>query len=391
MSGADLKTRLIFLDTNTYISKNFQFESHALEKLRLYMESEDLRLLITDVNISEIKKHIRSRCDEASKVIKEATKSAMILRNAKKLPWAGIFEKLDNDQLYNEITSQFEGFIDSPNVELVKVDIADVGIIFNDYFKGEPPFDTLGKKSEFPDAFILSAINTLSSKRGHKLYVVSNDGDFQRYCARHENLISLATVDELIDIVVRNSDLLAEPAKFADKVYESLEAEIIEGLQAALATADLDPNDDLRGEVEISKIDIDEIGILSKNILEVSREHVVYELRLKLKLTIKYIVTDYDRSPWDSEDKGYLFYLYNEIFKSYTYNPEVTVKIFYEDAIAEDAVVEEIETRGLYDFSGAKSELISYRELDLSDSEEIEADVYDPAAEVGNKPVEGEF
>lgn len=369
MSDAELQSRFIFIDTNTYISKNFQFKTFELARLNNYIYSEDLTLLITDVNVREVKKHIELKSKEAYADLKQIRKSAMILRNVMDLNCAGIFASVSAEDICSRINAQFDYFIEGPNVKVIDVTGADVKEIFDDYFLEKPPFDQANKKSEFPDAFILSAINKLSKKRGDKLYVVSNDGDFKRYCARHDNLISLSTVDELIDIVVRNSEKLAVPAKFADEMYSHLEGEIKSKLEAILNNAEIDPPTDFEGGYDLQDIAIDYFEIASKSILEVSRSHAVYELKLNLLIAATFSVVDYERSPWDSEDRAYMFYLSNEYVISYSYSPTVILNISYEDGISSKAIVEDFDIEDIFNFNNAKSQIVSYKQLDYVDDE----------------------
>lgn len=360
---------MIFLDTNTYISKNFQFNTYDLGKLNGYIYSEDMHLLITDVNVREVKKHISIKSKEAFSVLKKAKRDAMILRNVMDLPCAGLFENVSANDILSRINSQFDEFVDGGNVEIVNVATANIKEIFDDYFSEEPPFDLANKKSEFPDAFVLSAINKISRERGHKLYVVSNDGDFKRYCAKHENLISLSTIDELIDLIVRNSEKLAVPAKFADEMYDRLKVDIHETLLEKLQTSELDPPLDFDEEFELEDIEIEEFEIVSKNILEVSREHAIYELKINLSVVATFSVVDYERSPWDPEDKVYMFYLTNEYVKVYSYSPKVILHIVYDDGIVDNARIESFDIDDVLDFNNAKSEVLSFKARDYVDDD----------------------
>lgn len=171
---------MIFLDTNTYETKNFQFEAYELAKLKEFISSDHVYLLVTDTTVREVKKHLSAKAIEAVSVIKATQKKAMILRNIPDLPWHGIFDSVTAETITDRLLSQFDRYISGPNVEIVPVANADIATVFDAYFAGTPPFDGPGKKAEFPDAFVLDVINKISKNRGHKLYVVSNDGDFKR-------------------------------------------------------------------------------------------------------------------------------------------------------------------------------------------------------------------
>ncbi|MNK39718.1 hypothetical protein D3C87_583370 [compost metagenome] len=369
MVNPELQTRLIFLDSNTYISKNFQFGTYELEKLRSYIDSENLHLLITDVNISEVKKHIRRKAVEAAAALRVVAKDAMILRNTPGFPAHGIFDKLDVDTICSEIEGNFERFLDGGNVEIVSVNIANIDDIFSDYFLEKPPFDTVDKKSEFPDAFVLSAISKIAKDRHHKLYVVSNDGDFKRYCAGSEHLISISKIEQLIDLIVRNSEQLAEPAKFADDIYDSMKddiereiREVVEGTQF-----DIDSVDD---DADIDEVDIESLEFVEKSIVDVSTEHATYEVKIKMSVIVNTSYIDYERSPYDPEDGAYLYTLTNSIVTRYKTTATVLVNLVYDDGIKENAEIESVNVDGEVNLSELNSEILSYSSGDLRDDDE---------------------
>jgi hypothetical protein len=358
---------MIFLDTNTYEAKNFQFETHELARLKEFILSDHAYLLVTDVTVREVKKHLSAKALASISAIKEASKKAMILRNIPDLPWSGIFERVAVEDITARLLSQFDKYISGPNVEIATVSGADIATIFDAYFSEAPPFDGPGKKAEFPDAFVLDTLNRISKHRGHKIYIVSNDGDFKRYCSLHDNLISISTVSEMIDLIVRNSEELSEPAKFADGIYEILREDINARVLEAFREVEFsdDEMDDV--EFEVTGIEIETCEILEKRVEEVSKDFVVYAVDVTLKMVMVYDITDYERSPWDPEDKAYMFLLTNRVMKRYVTTRQIHVSIEYDDGIKEKAVVAEIDIEAFLDLSEAKTEIVSYREMDLSD------------------------
>lgn len=364
-----LLSKLFFLDTQTYVARNFNFESGVLKTLQNHLDEDDCHLLITDVNVREVRRHLSRKAIEAVAVIKKAQKDAMILRNTPGLPWNGIFEKVSLEQIESDLLSNFEKFLDNPRIEIVPVSGVNVDEVFDAYFNEQPPFATSGKKSEFPDAFILGAVNNISRDRGYKLYVVSEDRDVKSYCHVHDNLLTIGRLDELLELILKNNEKLAEPAKFAEDVFEQLRDEVRRNLTELLKEAEFDLDD---FEAEINGIDIEKIEFLSKNLSDVSQDYSVFNVITKITLVIDFCVPDYDRSPWDSEDKYYPFLLQNRIARRYTYSGPVFVNFEYDDGIAANAQLAEIDITDVTNLSRASIEEIFYRELDLSDDEEYD-------------------
>lgn len=372
-----LLSKLFFLDTQTYVARNFNFDSGVLKTLQNHLDEDDCHLLITDVNVREVRRHLSRKSAEAVTVIKGAQKDAMVLRNIPGLPWNGIFEKVTAQQIESYLLENFERFLDNPRIEIVPVSGVNIEEVFDAYFNECPPFATSGKKSEFPDAFILSAVNKISRDREYKLYVVSEDRDVKSYCNAYDNLLSIGRLDELLELILKNNQKLAEPAKFAEEVFEQLKDEVRKRLAELLKEAEFDLDD---FEAEINDIDIEKIEFLSRNLSDVEKDYAVFNVISKISLVIDFCVPDYDRSPWDSEDKNYPFLLQNRIARRYTYSGPVFVNFEYDDGISANAKLVDIDITDVTDLSRASIEEIFYRELDLDDDEE-----YDEHNDVNDK------
>lgn len=114
-----LLSKLFFLDTQTYVARNFNFDSGVLKTLQNHLNEDDCQLLITEVNVREVRRHLCRKAAEAEAVIKKAQKDAMVLRNTPNLAWAGIFEKVTLKQIESDLLENFEKFLDNPRVEII--------------------------------------------------------------------------------------------------------------------------------------------------------------------------------------------------------------------------------------------------------------------------------
>ncbi|MGO4893567.1 PIN domain-containing protein [Flavobacterium sp. W21_SRS_FM6] len=365
--STELKSRLIFLDTSAYESKNFQFSDHALGTLCDFLESERLHLLITQITINEIKAHLLSKSEESAKAIKKVQKEAMFLRNTPNLACHGIFDKVNVEEIYKIVLQSFEEFLDKSSAEIVDINNVDVSIVFDKYFKSEPPFGGANKKSEFPDAFVLEALCKVSKDRGHTLYVISNDGDMEKYASTLDNMIHLNKVDDLLDLVVRKEEELTKPVKFADSIFEQLEISLINSAKKIISESEFYSDEANELDDEIYQIDIESVCISNKKMISVSDEHVEYEIDFEVTLIAHYSIADYDRSPWDPEDKVYMFVLHNLIVKKHREVFSAYVNIDYIDGIRANAQVTEFDfSESAFELNENSSELISMKSLDIN-------------------------
>jgi hypothetical protein len=364
-----LRSKLFFLDTQTYMARNFQFDYGVLERLQSHLEEDDCHLLITDVNVREVRRHLKRKAAEAVTAINKAKKEAMILRNTPALPWHGIFDSVSAQQISDSLEEKFNAFLNNNRVEVVATKNVDIDAVFDAYFNALPPFATSGKKAEFPDAFVLHAVNSISKQRGYKLYVVSEDRDVKSFCEANENLISLSRLEELLELVLKNSERLAEPAKFAEEIFAEFEGIIKQNIQEQLDGAEFELDDEFP-EAEVSDIEVEGIEYLSKNLTDVSKEYATFELMVRVSVIVDMSLPDYDRSPWDSEDKFYPFVFHNKLVRRYIHTAPITVEISFDDGVAANAALAWVETDEIVDLSSARIEQISFKEMDFGDDEE---------------------
>lgn len=76
----ELQTRLVFIDTNAFEKKNYQFGQHSLGRLQELIEDKKIHLLITDVTRKEVDIHLKRKSEEVAFLIKKIQKDAMFLR-----------------------------------------------------------------------------------------------------------------------------------------------------------------------------------------------------------------------------------------------------------------------------------------------------------------------
>jgi len=363
----ELQTRLVFIDTNAFEKKNYQFGQHALGRLQELIEDGKIHLLITDVTRKEIDSHLKRKSEEAASMIKKMQKDAMFLRNTPDLDCHGIFTKVKGDDIYAIISEKFDDFIDNGYVETIDVNTVKPQVVFDAYFKNLPPFGKESKKHEFPDAFALEAIKQVSLARGYSAYIVSDDGDMKSFCEKEDNFIHLGNVDDLIDLIVRSDKAYEEPAKFADEMFEHLLEQIKADALQALEDGEFnyenaDPFDEVINSIEINSVDVEK-----KNLQNVDAEWAEYEVEFEVVVTAGYRFSDYDRSPWDPEDKQYVFVLSNESTLKHkeTYTAHLTLA--YTDGLKANACIEEFYFQDTYfELTDNDSEVISFKELDIN-------------------------
>lgn len=102
--------------------------------------------------------------------------------------------------------------------------------LFEIYFGGEPPFGVKGKKSEFPDAVNMLALQSFAQKLAAKVYIISDDGDWARISEKHEEFILFERMEPFLDMAVRaefassqfwsNEEILKSFAPYTDELKD---------------------------------------------------------------------------------------------------------------------------------------------------------------------------
>ncbi|RUO68342.1 PIN domain-containing protein [Idiomarina ramblicola] len=362
----DLQTRLVFIDTSTYENKNYQFGQYALGRLQELVEEKKIHLLITDVTRKEIDSHLKRKSEESAAKIKKTQKDAMFLRNTPELDCHGIFTSVKSKDIYDVISKKFDEFVENGYVETIDVSTVNPQVVFDAYFNNYPPFDKESKKHQFPDAFTLEAIKKISLYRGYSVYIVSSDGDMKSFSEKEDNFIYLESVDDLIDMILRSDKAYEEPAKFSDEVFDGLLEQIISHAQQSLENGEFnyeeaDPFDEI-----IKSIEINSVRVEKKSLQNVDAEWAEYEVEFEVVVTAHYHVADYDRSPWDPEEKEYVFILSNESIVKHKEVYTAHLTLAYDDGLKSNAHIEELYFPATYfELTNDDSEVLFFQELDI--------------------------
>jgi len=337
----EIKSRLVFLDTNIFESKNFQFNSHSLRAFKKLVDDGEIRLLVTDPTIQEVRQHLRVKSEEAVSEIKKVRRSAMLLRNVSDLPVHGIFEELTVGAVEDRLNRNFDEFLDGDNVENVTIENVSASQVFDMYFNLKAPFANGEKRKEFPDAYVLLALNTLSRRRNWPIHVITKDKDMFRFSEEHSNLICSESIDELMDAI--NKIIAIEPSEFAATALEKIRDEAIKRIGDSLADVVIDIIDygDF-DEASLEDVKFRDLELVDSNLISVDEEYCTYSLSFSVHIDTIEVSKDYDRSPFDREDDRYIFVLESIHSKSFQTNLSVEVVIGYSDRIEDSIYIEEI-------------------------------------------------
>ncbi|WP_162268836.1 PIN domain-containing protein [Raoultella ornithinolytica] len=339
----ELITRLVYIDTSAYERKHFQFGLYILEKLQSFASDSKVHVLVTDITRKEIEAHIQKKVEGALKELENFQKKhAPILRTSPKNIGQSLFNTPDLENITSDALASFSDFLGSVGVEEITTNNVSPLLVFEKYFTNAPPFDQPGKKKEFPDAFTLEAVNEIAVNRNHKVYIVSEDNDLISACNQNPNFIHLSSIQILIDLLLRNDEALEDMVAFADGVFNKIRPTIIDSIRQHIDEMEFIAESNECQDVEIDEVQLNDIKLTASNLTDVSRDSATYELSAAVTIDAVFRFPDYERSPWDPEDKAYAFVFESKSRLIFNELVNLNIEIGFHDGIRENAEIIDI-------------------------------------------------
>ncbi|MBC1280268.1 DUF4935 domain-containing protein [Nostoc sp. UCD121] len=285
-----LQTSQVFIDTEVFINANFQFSSGRLSRLYTFNVNGKITLHLTDITIREIKANLKKQIEEVTESVNKFQTKAKLLRG---VPSFEAIFNYDRDLVLEHYEAQLRDFTESRQlflfpenhyiVNIISTKNVAVEIIFDKYFNQQPPFGEAKKKSEFPDAFTISALEKWCCENHKTMYVISNDSDMKAACNASNYLISIANVDELFDLITAEDKYISSIAhQWFTESREEIKNEITDKFEE-LELFDLV---DVDKDGEIEKITVNNINLLQENLVEIQDEILYFTVIAEISFSV---------------------------------------------------------------------------------------------------------
>lgn len=294
----------IFIDTQVFVQKNFNFNNELFERLISASEDGLISIYLTDIVKNEVESKIYEQVfDKIKNSLNKFTKEAKILRNLSE--YRNTFDIGENlDQIYIDLINQLNQFLKDAGVEVISVNDVSPAFIFEMYFKGISPFSKK-KRDEFPDAFSLVALENWFKKLNEEIIVVSDDEDLKNYCEKSNTLIYEPSLESFFDSLIKNTNYKHQ---FIISVYDAnndkIESCVKEHFEEHWFTL-LGEEGDVE-KVEVLSIELDE----DPYIIDVDEEGeetatIAFNAIVAFLADVSYV--DYSNSYYDKEEGRYLY------------------------------------------------------------------------------------
>ena len=164
----------VFIDTNIIKKEQYFKPGNKIQTLKSLALKNIIGLVTTEITINEIKANLYADLTLELECISK--KKALLGHLTEfRLPMiSDVRTRVDN--IVDE-------FFEGENIYILGYDYCDdVESVFSQYFNHQLPFGKNKKKNEFPDAFVLSALEKFSRDKDDYRYVVlSQDSDIKNY------------------------------------------------------------------------------------------------------------------------------------------------------------------------------------------------------------------
>ena len=218
---------IVHLDTEVFDAAALNLTGTKFKTLLEYCQQGRARLVMTSVTKREIVRHIEEQVTAAATALKQASEEWWFIKNLPEHKLCVVTEKLNKKELKEAMSAAFEIFLTQAKAEIISLSAADAEEIFESYFGLIPPFSEGKKKSEFPDAFAIQALEHWAEAHDDNVYAVSGDKDWQKSCADKERLLYLPTLDSFLDLVTkqeleRHDNVLRLYRENSDKIIDAI-------------------------------------------------------------------------------------------------------------------------------------------------------------------------
>ena len=183
----------LYIDTQVFVKNGLRFDTQSFNRLRKTFVKGGIRLLLPAIMEREL---IRKFDQQASK----ATDALIKAHNTHPIDSLSLMDVPLKDELksksYQELIDQWETFKEHFIVEELPL-VGNLEDVVEQYFKIKPPFSEK-KPKEFPDAFILSALEYYYEEHKANIAVVSEDGDFKKACVTRRFIKHFSSLNEYV-------------------------------------------------------------------------------------------------------------------------------------------------------------------------------------------------
>lgn len=184
----------LYIDTEVFKRQGLRFDTKAFTALTCTFAKGGLRLLVPIIMERELLRHFSREAEKAANAVTNAHKAYPV--NNLVLVELPSQEELKT-KCIEEMIRQWSSFKEHFVVENLPI-AGNLEDVVDWYFEIRPPFSEK-KPKEFPDAFILSALDQHHKQHHANIAVVGFDGDFRQACEGRRYILYFPDLEKYIE------------------------------------------------------------------------------------------------------------------------------------------------------------------------------------------------
>jgi len=326
------------------VGYGLNFQHSALKAFQALCGGGRLFHITTTVVKHEVESQITESIHEALCSLKMFRRKARVLTGIRNEATQALFSEIDDGHVLKDSLEVFAEFLRSTKANVLQLSGVDPESVLNRYFSRRPPFGDGKKKAEFPDAFSLSALEQYAEEQNVKIYVVSRDQDLGHACAGHKYLVSIDSLERLLDTYnAHESALSGLLKKFIGENQVVLKEKIVERMEEAGAI-----NEGAWEDSEVETFRVNVADLYEPAVVNMREESAVVAIDFDAEIEATVRGPDWDAREYDSEDRSFSFGSKSKhCLDAGGFTAEVELAFKYSDGKIEDCEIEGVFVAGI--------------------------------------------
>lgn len=300
--------RFITIDTSIFHQKSYRIEKEPLISLNQFSDSF-YSFILSNVTFKELEAHMIELCEQKRTALHRTLGDAFSTWNVTgQDPGAAIHALLSSDTPDEHVSKRLKEFTENTGCRIVESnEFTSLDDLFSMYFRAKPPFGKGKKKSEFPDAACLLALENFAKTQKLKILAISTDTDWKSFCELSDVIYFVDTLELGLSILQRPDDgfisFLAEVSEasteFQDKITNAVRSQVErwDFDVRAVSSAQIECHVDWKDVKDVFASDLQNIDIILQNqatgVFHASAKALIF---VELDIGLEFYA-------WDSMDK----------------------------------------------------------------------------------------
>lgn len=304
----------ILIDTSIFDGNGLRLEKGLLGKLSQFKQSP-IVYLFPDVIKNEVLRHLENKIKVSRTALEKALNDAgdylffegSELNDAKQT-------LIGSKEIEGLANSRVDNFIEATDALVLDCgDYVSVSDLLAGYFSNNPPFAETGKKkSEFPDAIVLMAVEAWADQNNSNVLAIAKDGDWESYCEKSKRIDYKEDLSKGLAVFNRTNGPYALLVNLVKALHENnaehFLSQVGAGLESALngITPDQEADSHLYWEPEGCHAWFKGFELLENEFRIVDKDDDWIVLEAMAKITIE-AEGEFSLSVYDSIDRDHVY------------------------------------------------------------------------------------